>query len=80
MLNKLEDLPQYTRKDNLIISGVEKDWNEDVIDKVLTIAKKLEIWLGASDISVCYRLPSRNKEREKPIVVKLVNRWKKEVI
>ena len=61
-LHKLKNPPQYTRNDNLIISGVEEENGEDVFEKVFDLAKELDVGLGGSDISACHRLPSRNKD------------------
>ena len=76
LTESVNDLQQYSRKDNLIINGIPTVENEDVREQVKLVAKALNIVLHDSDICTAHRLPSR-KDRIPAIVVRLNNRDKK---
>lgn len=79
--NNVEHLEEYTRQENIIISGVEYDEDETVdalVNEVINVAKKLETEIKGTHISVIYRLPTRNVKSPPPIIVRLVNRWKED--
>lgn len=55
--NQLHELEQYTRNKNVEIHGIEAHKNENVMQLVGTLAKKLKL---PEDIDVAHRLPARN--------------------
>jgi hypothetical protein len=75
----VEDLNQYQRRNNLEIHGVPED-GQNVYDTVFSLCNALEVPLEEKDIDVAHRLPTRKEDMEKPILVRFVNRWKKEEI
>lgn len=72
-----EDTKQYLRRNNIIIHGIPET-GRDVYQEVILLAKTLDVNLQGGDIDVAHRLPTRQSGKPKPIVLKLVNRWKKE--
>ncbi len=71
----MEDLEQYSRKNNLIISRVPKIKDEEVKEVVKTVASGLKVMLLDADIDTVHRLPSKDDVGR--IIVKLVSRDKK---
>ena len=72
---------EYSRRNTIEFHGVPIKQNEtpkDVVDIVCNIAKILKVELSPIHIDAAHRLPSRSAV--KPIIVKLVNRWKKDEI
>lgn len=74
-----EDQLQYQRKNNLIFHGIPMEREENVIQKVLNIGKVLDVNITPENIDAAHRLPS-TKPGPQPVIVKFVNRWKKEDI
>lgn len=76
---RIEDLEQYTRKNNFEIRGVACDKNENVEDLVIKFAKKLDVTLEKNDIQAAHRLKAA-PEKTPCIIVKVTNYKKKEAI
>lgn len=72
----MNNLEQYSRKDNVIINGIPQMQNENVYEWVKLVADKLDVTLYEYDISTAHRLPARG-DNIPPIVVRLNNRDKK---
>lgn len=68
---------RYSRLNNLEIHGIPFNKNEDVIDLVCAVSDKFGISVKGYHIDAAHRLNKR-KSAIKPIIVKFVNRWKKE--
>jgi len=81
LYNKVDQLEEYTRLENVIISGVEYEDDENLealMGKTIKIARELGVTMNITDISAIHRLYTRNVKYPPPIIVRLVNRWKKE--
>ena len=68
-----EILEKYNRRDNLRVVGIEEceteyEQNEVTETKVPDLAKKTEVTMASSDISIAHRLPT-NKPGPKPISI-----------
>ena len=72
-----EVLETYNRRENLRVVGIEceteYEQNEVTETKVLDLAKKIEVTMASSDISIAHRLPT-NKPGPKPIIVRFARR------
>jgi hypothetical protein len=69
------ELQQYTRKNNLIITGIPKlTAGENTVELVLNFAKAINYQLSERDLDATHRLRQRNKESDPPIIVKFVSR------
>ena len=75
LINKYErdELEQYTRRENLRISGIEETKHEDLVGKIIQIARDIDVTVSLSDISTTHRLV---KPRDKPgqIIYRFVRR------
>ena len=78
--NEVHELQQYSRRKNVIISGIPETPNEDLYEILRRIIKVIECYdFSAYDISVVHRIPSKNKEgRISSIVVRFVRRTARE--
>lgn len=76
-LEGTEDLKQYTQRNNIVVSGIPETPNEDVYDLVIITARELGISLSYSNIDIAHQIPTKSLGPKK-IIVRLVNRWKKE--
>lgn len=77
---RIANLEKYSMKSNVIISGIEVNDNESeeyLIDSTNKIAGKLGVKLEPYDYCAIHRLPSKDKSRPPPVIVKLNNRSKK---
>ena len=73
---KLDELEQYTRKENIPIHGLpETGGNEDTADEVVKLARKAGVTITKNDISVAHRLPgNRSSGKPRSIIAKFVRR------
>lgn len=74
----VEQLNQYVRRNNVEVHGVPELQGEDVYELVNNIGRAVGCEINKSDVDVAHRLPTTNKTLPRPIVIKFVNRWKKE--
>lgn len=68
--DRVEDLERYSSKNNLIISGIPYDKNEEIYGKVKMVVAELELTLYDYDICTAHHLPARNGVPD--IIVKLL--------
>ena len=71
--DRLEDLEQYGRRNNVEIQGIPEARGENLLHTITTLGVKMGCKIEASDVDVVHRLPARNQEH-KPIIVKFVRR------
>lgn len=72
--DKLEELEQYSRLENIRIYGLPEKKNEVVTEEVVSLLNsKLEVGLKPEDISICHRLKA-TENGMRPIIVKFVRR------
>lgn len=74
MFKRLNELEQYTRRENVIISGIPAEKGENVRQIVKNVAAKLDVEMDDQDISTCHRLSNKKTPN---IVARLNNRDKK---
>ena len=78
--NQLDDLEQYERSDTIIINGpaLPREQNhENSTDLVANaIIVNLHISINHADINVAHRLGYKSQNKERPVIVKLLNRSK----
>lgn len=77
LVDRIQHLEQYTRKDSIEIREVPEAEGESVPGLVVKIAEKLNIPLSAADISASHRLKPY-PGRSTGIIVKFVSRAKRE--
>ena len=62
IISEAEVLETYNRRENLRVVGIECETeykqNEVTETKVLDLAKKIEVTMSSSDISIAHRLPT----------------------
>jgi hypothetical protein len=82
LLNKYanDQVEQYTRRDNLRLFGIPEEDHEDLEQKIIEIAKSINVDLCKDDFSVAHRLgpktgPGSGKHRA--IIVRFVRRKKR---
>lgn len=79
-VDRLDHLEQYSRYNNLIISGVPEREGENLPDIVSSISSCIKSPIELSDIDAIHRLPQKqtlrndNKSHTKAIIVKFVSR------
>jgi len=77
---RIEGVLQYQRKDNIIISGVPFKKDEDVYGVLRKIGEAANVPISKEHVSIAHRLPVNHSTKVPPIIVKFVNRWKKDEI
>lgn len=77
--NRMEELYQYSMKNDLIISGVPKINNENIDSTLNTLCSYMDVQIGPYDITAAHRL-QRQKNGETSIIVRLISNRKKEEI
>ena len=78
---RMNDIEQYTRKNNVIISGVPSCKNENVPSMIADCARSMGVQLSEHDIDTCHRLPAKKNSKNPPnIIVRLVHRHKKNLL
>ena len=80
-INQIDDLEQYTRKNNLEIHGIPEKTEENLVEKVIKLANALNVTIRSDDIDICHRmLTGRNVSKPRPIIVRFKSyRTKKEL-
>ncbi|XP_039287813.1 uncharacterized protein LOC120353198 [Nilaparvata lugens] len=74
----MAELQRYTRKDNLILSGVPESKNESVFEVFDQISNILGSSMKSKDcLSIAHRMPGRVQGAVKPIVYKFIKRQDK---
>ncbi|KAK3873783.1 hypothetical protein Pcinc_021208 [Petrolisthes cinctipes] len=75
---QLEQMEQYSRRENVRIKGIRCTEGEDVTATVIKVAEDIGVTLIQADISVCHCIgTSSDANRPKPIIVRLARREKK---
>jgi len=77
---QLNDLQQYTRKNNVEISGVPEQKNEQIKDIIMKIGEVVGCTIADSDMDVCHRVAHMNNgnKNSKSIIVRFQSRNKKQ--
>ena len=72
--NEIEELQQYTRRNNLEIHGIPETTNENTDDIVKKVAEAVDVEVLNSDIDISHRLPTRNEQQQPAIIVRFTRR------
>ena len=68
-------LDQYTRRNNLEITGIPEDIDDNSLEeKVIEVLGAVDITVDENDIEACHRLPPTKKNSKKKTIVRFVNR------
>ena len=67
---KHDDLEQYTRKFNLVIHGIPECEEEDNIENVIKLGKRLEVNLSSGEIDIVHRMKTKSKDKPRPIIAR----------
>lgn len=75
---RMDQLEQYTRREDLIIRGLTDVHEEQVEVQVMeSISNQLHIAIQPSDISICHKLPKGKFDKTPPVIVRFSNRKKR---
>lgn len=74
--NRMNDMDQYSRIENIVITGIPVRKDENIREIIKNIAEKVELKIEDSEISTAHRLPSKKSETPN-IIARLNNRDKK---
>jgi hypothetical protein len=74
-IRRLNEAEQYSRKNNVIITGLPREPRENLREKVTKVAEKLNVKLYEYDICAAHRLS--NKGEAPAVIIKMNNREKK---
>ncbi len=79
---KMDDIEQESKLDNLRIVGIPEEEEEILQQKVLEIAnEKLNLpTINEEDINFCYRLGKANQSKTRDVIVRFINREKRNLI
>ena len=70
-----EAFEQYTRRNNLEISGVPNNISDEALEtKCIEILEAVNISVNNSEIEACHRLPMNRRNKNKTKTVKFTNR------
>ncbi|XP_054260386.1 uncharacterized protein LOC128985036 [Macrosteles quadrilineatus] len=72
--DKVRNLEQYSRKNNVEISGLPVTPKENVFELVRDVGSALGMEIDEKDISAAHRVPSFSKDRHQPLIVQFVSR------
>ena len=66
---------QYQRRNNMEISGIPNDVDDEVLeDKVVEVLKKIDVNVEKKDIEACHRLPASHNNLNKRTIIHFFNR------
>lgn len=77
---RMQQMEDYSRRDNVIINGIKEDENEteeELTEKVKELGLSLGLEIESYDIHACHRLPTNRKEDTPAVILKLNNRNKR---
>lgn len=73
-----DDRDQSSRRNNIEIKGITQHSNENILEIVAKIGTKINYPVSKTQINFVSRVPTREKDRTKPIIVCFCNRYVKE--
>ena len=59
--DKLDDIEQYTRRQNFIFEGIPVNEDEDINKTIIQLVEKLNLKITDQDISIAHRLLSKKQ-------------------
>ena len=69
---EIDSLEQYSRKDNIKISGLDETLNEDTTQAVIELAKEI-FFREDIHVSIAHRIPTKG-DKPNPVIVKFTRR------
>lgn len=79
-LGDMERCLQQNNNKKLLIHGID-DAEMDPYDSVIDIINnKMDIRLDKKDISCCYRLGQKNKEKKRPVLIEFGQQWRRDMV
>lgn len=76
--SQLDNKEQWTRMSNVEIKGIPENKNENLYEIVAALGNKVQFPDLKTQINFITRVPTRNKDNSKPIIVGFLNRFVKE--
>lgn len=75
---RLRSLEQYTRVNNVEISGVPETKGEHIMDLLVDVGAALGVGVKETDVAAAHRVPSFRKDRDPSVIVQFTTRMMKE--
>lgn len=75
---RLRNLEQYSRKNNVEVSGVPATRGESVKDLVMDVGAAIGVVMQESDVASAHRVPTYKKDREPSLIIQFNSRSKRE--
>lgn len=70
----INELEQYSRKNNVVISGMPEHESESPTGLVIELGRILDVDIRLNDIDAAHRFGRTNNGRSRPILVRFVTR------
>ena len=70
----LDNLEQYTRRENIKISGLAEEEGEDLAEKVIKIASDIGIRVTRQEISAVHRIGKTMQRKPRAVICRFINR------
>ena len=77
---EVQKLEIQSRKNNLEIVGLNETPGEDLYKILSKLGEVIDVEIQKKDIDICHRVPTRRSIIPKPVIVRFINRWKKQEI
>ncbi|KAG8266083.1 hypothetical protein J6590_079067 [Homalodisca vitripennis] len=74
----MSNLDQYTRVNNIEISGLPETRGENINDLLTDVGVALGVEVKETDVAAAHRVPSYRTDRPPPVVVQFTTRMSKE--
>lgn len=76
---RVRSLEQYSRKNNIEVSGIPSTAGENVLDVVKDLGRALQVEVKETDVSAAHRVPSYNRDRQPSLVVQFQSKITKDL-
>ena len=70
--NRLDEIEQYSRRDNVVLRGVAEDAGESTNQRVMEIAAAAGVTVTEADISTSHRVGRPQPNKTRPIIAPFV--------
>lgn len=77
---RLRNLEQYTRKNNVEMSGVPETARENVLDIVRDVGAALGVEIQEHQVAAAHRVPAYNRDRTPSLVIQFTSRATKDTL
>lgn len=78
MESELSSRDQWSRMNNVEVKGIPEAKNENLLEVILSIGNQIDYQVNKQQINYVARIPTRDPDRVKPIIVCFNNRYVKE--